>query len=101
VSESTSGTVFYVDFERIRKHGGHVYFWDLSDYEKPLSGGFLSDKSYNQGDCALFRYKPLRLTFHEEPMGGGAGIQYPSDKDWTYPAPNSVNEEILQSVCNR
>jgi len=34
VSENVS-TTFYVDFERIRKHGGYVYFLWLSDYLKP------------------------------------------------------------------
>ena len=36
VGESVeNGTTFYVDFERIRKHGGYVYFLWLSDYLKP------------------------------------------------------------------
>ena len=27
VTVSTDGSEFFVDFERVRKHGGSVYFW--------------------------------------------------------------------------
>jgi hypothetical protein len=37
VDVSVSGNTHYVDFERIRKHGGYVYFWDLQD-KKPCGG---------------------------------------------------------------
>ncbi|MDP7557459.1 MAG: hypothetical protein QF687_06205, partial [Nitrospinaceae bacterium] len=35
VGENMSGDTYYVDFERIRKHGGYVYYWSLGDYLKP------------------------------------------------------------------
>ena len=96
------GTTFYVDFERIRKHGGYVYWWDLTDYLKPTKDGDLSLKSYKQGDCKLFRYKYLSITESKEPMGGGTGDTPPVPekyKDWVYPSPNTVNEYILKRVC--
>jgi len=37
---------FYVDFERIRKQGGYVFFWLLSNYYRPDHEGDLSDKAY-------------------------------------------------------
>jgi hypothetical protein len=98
-----NGTTFYVDFERIRKHGGYVYYWYLTDYLKPKFGD-LSGKIYNQGDCKLFRHKSLSFSFHKEPMGGGTGdVQEPVKKQqgWKYPPPNSVDELILKSVCSR
>ena len=106
VSEGTgttnSGNTFYVDFERIRKHDGYVYWWNLMDYLKPSSTGRLSAKTYNQGDCKLFRYKRLSYSFHDEPMGTGAGeVQEPEQKGWRYPPPNSGDEIILKQVCNQ
>ena len=99
-SESVDGDTYFVDFERIRKHGGYVYFWMLGDYLKPTETGILSDKVYLQGDCELFRFKFLSFSFHKEPMGGGTGeIDNKPDKDWTYPTPNSVDEFILKTVC--
>ena len=35
VDESVDGDTFYVDFERIRKVDGYVYWWSLRDYSKP------------------------------------------------------------------
>ena len=100
VSESVDGDTFYVDFERIRKHGGYVYYWMLSDYLKPDETEILSGKVYHQGDCELFRFKGLSWSFHKEPMGGGTGeIDNEPDKDWTYPPPDSVIETVLKAVC--
>ena len=39
VDENVYGTTIYVDFERIRKHGGYVYYWMLGDYLKPTETG--------------------------------------------------------------
>ena len=102
VGEDVNGKTFYVDYERIRIHDGYVYWWDLQDYLKPTSQGHLSAKTYNQGDCKLFRYKVLSYSFHKEPMGGGTGeVVEPVKKGWKYPPPNSSGEFILKQVCNR
>ena len=99
---SNRGDIFYVDFERIRKVDGYVYYWSLSDYLKPTKFGDLSSKSYDQGDCKLFRYKGLSWSFHKEPMGGGTGETFNyNDNDWRYPPPNSIDESILKLVCSR
>ena len=94
-------TTFYVDFERIRKHGGYVYWWDLTDLLKPSPGGNLSGKIYKQGDCKLFRFKVLSFSSHKEPMGGGTGNPHTPPDKWKYPPPNSVDEIILKKVCSR
>ena len=99
--ESVRGNTFYVDFERIRKVDGYVYYWILTDLLKPTKSGDLSFKIYYQGDCKLFRYKYLSYSFHKEPMGGGTGrVDNVSDKNWQYPPPNSNIELALKSVCN-
>jgi hypothetical protein len=102
MSKSVVGDTYYVDFGRMRKHDGFVYFWRLDDYLKPTKTGTLSNKIYNQVDCNLFRYKSLSWSFHKEPMGGGTGnLNNDPDKEWTYPSPNSVNETVLKQVCSR
>jgi len=101
VSENVDGTTYYIDFERIRKVDGFVYYWVLSDYLKPTKYGDLSDKVYHQGDCKLFRVKSLSFSYHKEPMGGGTGDVNTLKQDWTYPSPNSSSETILKSVCSR
>jgi hypothetical protein len=94
------GNTFYVDFERIRKHDGFVYWWELGDYLKPQMG-YLSAKSYNIGDCKLFRVKVLSYSWHKEPMGGGTGITVNIPDNWRYPNPKSIDDYKLKSVCSR
>ena len=104
VGENVSGDTFYVDFERIRKVDGFVYWWDMEDYLKPTKNGDLSAKVYWQGDCKLFRTKILSASHHKEPMGGGTGdVSEPPKgfRNWTYPPPNSVIETKLKLVCSR
>ena len=48
VGKNVEGKTFYLDFGRIRKHDGYVYWWWLSDYLKPQGNGFLSGKVYLQ-----------------------------------------------------
>ena len=96
------GNTFYLDLERIRKHDGYVYFWDLVDYLKPTETGVWSVKVYTQGDCKLFRVKRLSFSFHKEPMGNGtADTSNPIDKDWFYPPPESPAETVLKLVCSQ
>ena len=100
MSVDSKGNIFYVDFERIRKHGGYVYWWELGDYLRPTPEGILSGKIYKQGDCKLFRLKRLSGSFHKEPMGGGTGETYtPKNPEWRYPPPNSSTEFVLKKVC--
>ena len=56
VAEFVNGDTVYVDFDRIRKNGEYVYWWDLSNYVKPISEGIFSSKMYKQGDCKVFRF---------------------------------------------
>jgi hypothetical protein len=97
------GHTFYVDFKRIRKHDGYVYFWSLINYSKPSPMGSFSAKIYRQGDCKLFRHKRLSSSYHPKPMGGGTydTLSNVPDKNWDYPPPNSPDEIMLKRICNQ
>ena len=99
VIDNDDGDTSYVDFERIRKHGGYVYYWTMSDYLKPTQFGDLSSKVYYQGDCKLFRNMGLRYYFYKEPMGRGQVIDSSNNSEWEYPPPNSALERVLKLVC--
>jgi hypothetical protein len=102
VNKDVDGNTNYVDFEKIRQKDGYVYWWILSDILKPTLQGNLSSKTYNQGDCKLFRVKYLSWIFYRKPMGGGTGNSGgPKSPQWDYPDPNSVMGNILRIVCSR
>jgi len=102
VTKGVKGDTFYVDFERIRKHDGYVFYWRLFDYLKPDEYGDVSEKNYVQVDCKLFRFKILSGSFHKEPMGEGTPETITVENpQWDYPSPDSVNESLTESVCNR
>ena len=102
VGENVYGNTFYVDFERIRKHGGYFYWWELTDLLKPDSKGYFSYIGYHQGDCNLFRVKWLSMYFHKQPMGRETGRAVNvKNPEWNYPAPKSVGETNLKAVCSR
>lgn len=102
VTENVDGDTYYVDFERIRKHKGLVYFWQLGDYLKPNEYGTFSSKVYREADCVRFRLKYLTSSYHTKPMGEGtpSSTNNNPDKEWQYPPPNSSAEAILKAVCN-
>jgi len=102
LGENVRGSTFYLDFERIRKVDGYVYFWYLQDYLKPDKYEDFSAKIYVQGDCKIFRVKYLSFSYHKEPMGGGTGeVNASESKEWIFPTPDSVIEEILNKSCSR
>ena len=101
VSKDVSGNTFYLDFERIRKVDGYVYYWFLVDLLKPRNG-VLSSKTYNEGDCKLFRWRDLQFVNHKKPMGVDTGESFTNENPkWSFPPPNSINEFILEIVCRQ
>ncbi len=102
LGKNSNGNTIYVDFEGVRKHGEFVYWWDLLNYLKPTKNGRLSDKTYNQGDCKVFRFQRLSFVFHNQPMGRDTGdIFTPKKTEWEYPSPGTVSEAVLKQVCSR
>ena len=103
VAESTgSRNVIYVDFNKIKKADGYVYYYALTDYAKPVFGD-LSVTVYTQGDCKLSREKGLTWIFHQGKKGQGRSlIENTPDSKWSYPsahASSSSKEIVLRAVC--
>ena len=106
VLRTESGNDVYVDFDRIKRHDGKVYYWGLVDELKPSASGTISYIFYYEADCKLFRYKWLRATYYKGPMGSGeVGYETTNsqDKNWTYPSSGrpavTPAEIMLKAVC--
>ena len=96
----TTGVESYIDFERIRKHDGFVYFWLLEDLSKPDQDGDLSYINYFRVDCGLFRYKHISGSYYKQAMGTGTSRNVGGqESQWYYPLPKSLHEEYLRLVC--
>ena len=66
--------------------------------------GYMSSKTYWQGDCNLSRMKALSLIQYKEPMGLGES-QSASESEvelagWQYLPPDSIGLDILETVCS-
>ena len=100
LSENMFGDTYSVDFDRITKQDGYVYFWRLDDYLKQTETGDWSAIIYIQADCKLFRHKLLNGSFFKKPKGEGTGdILSPKNPEWIHPTHNSANDTILKKVC--
>ena len=101
VGENVSGDKTYVDFDRIRKVKGLVYFWRIRDYLEPSSTGMLSTKTYYKADCETMRSMFLSISAYKLPMAeGAADSTFTPEPEWRYAQPDSVGEAILEAVCN-
>ena len=90
----------YVDYERLKKDKGLIYFWELIDYLSPRENGILSHTVFAQGDCKLFRKKTVSFSSYTQPMGAGNGIPYdPKNSNWMEPSPGSAMETMVKSAC--
>ena len=99
IFENATATL-YLDFRRIEKKDHFVYFWSLVDYVKPTEQGHLSSAVYSKGDCKLFRVQRLSYTHYKAPMGRDGGqISKLKKREWRNPAPVSLLEVKLKSVC--
>ena len=99
VTESVDGLKFYYDKDRVRKSGKYIYFWELFDYLKP-SYGYLSNTTYVQLDCSIFRVKSLKFQMYNKSMGEGEmTTDYTPPDEWFYPEPDTVFEYVYNKIC--
>ena len=100
VTKSFNGKSYFIDFERITKNNGYVYFWWMVNYEKPYNKKFLSSTTLVQADCKEYRGKSLTWSFYSKPMGKGDYEKIvPKEPIWTYPNSLSVIDIIFANAC--
>ena len=98
VIRNVNGTTFYVDFQKIRKHDGKVYYWRLTDYLKP-ENGIWSGEAYIEAECGPFRQRFLAVSLYSGSMATGTekkANESQLSKDWEY----RKEDAVLEAVCN-
>ena len=100
VSESADGDKLYIDYDRIRKVDGLVYYWRIIDILEPSSNGAMSYKIYSKADCETMRKMGLSMSLYKLPMAEGTPEDtWTPDPEWIYAPPDSVLEATLNAVC--
>ena len=87
-------TSVYVDFSRMRKRDGYIYFWRLGvfpSFEKKFQ------KSLIQADCKTFKFGFIVNDYCKYEK---ACLTYENKTEWEYASPQGINEDILKNVCN-
>ena len=100
VTTDIEGNEIYLEIDSIKKDDGDILFWYLYNLPRPDSQGVFSDKTYARGDCNIFRYKWLSVSYYMQQMGKGTPkvINY-DNRDWSYPYPGTAMESVLKSAC--
>ena len=102
VNKNTNGDSFYIDFDRIKKQDGFVYYWILIDNFKPNRHGDLSSKIYVKNECKSSRWKILRDVYYTGQMNKGT-VRHSSntpDEEWTYSPLLSASETQTKKICS-
>ena len=90
---------FYIDKDTIKKRGGNVYFWTLSDFSTPDPDGDNSKKYMMQAECDLIGAKYESISGYKGPMGTGKLKLYDASSKWAYFAPGTVGADIVKYAC--
>jgi hypothetical protein len=102
IAEGRRGDSFYLDFNTIKKHGRHIYFWFLQNESKPDRFGHLSNKHYFKVNCGSMGAVMLTGYYYSKNMGRGdhKSKSYP-DNDWRYPPPSTPIHTMMKLACRR
>ena len=95
-----NNTTFYINFEKIKKIDGYIYYWTLSDLLKPDKDGDFSYSGYYQGDCSFYRIMTLSEFYYKQPMGEGKVTTNTQNPKWQYPPPESMHIHMLKKICD-
>ena len=68
VTEGQNGHIFYVDLNSTYEKKSHIYFWQLINYNEKDEYGDYSAKILIKGNCNLFKFKWLKISYHKEIM---------------------------------
>ena len=98
---SVTGDEYYIDFAKVKKIDGYPYYRWLVDLLKPDKDGDLSYIVYTKGDCKFSQIMTLSEFYYTQPMSEGRlTTNNITNPEWQYPAPGSMNESMLEEVCD-
>jgi len=101
VTEGVRNDIFYIDFDKVKKIKGEIYYWTLINFDKRNKFGFFSITNYRKVDCKNLRYWGLKVFFYTEKMGNGIKKPGLIPNKWSNVSPGSVHEFKLKLICEK
>ena len=103
VARSTDKSEYYIDFDRVSKNNGYVYYWVLSNFPFPSDAEGTSSLELYEVNCSPpIKERRKAYYFYNSTMGK-KGTRSPvfdtSTGPWEYKIPGSVQERLLEAVC--
>ena len=99
VTTSIAGDTYYLDYNKIKKQNGNIFYWILHNYLKPDKWKDMSNITLLETDCGL-KIRKVYATYHNQPMGKGEPSTIsPETRDWYIPSENSVDVKMKNMVC--
>ena len=103
VARSTDKSEYYIDFDRVSKNNGYVYYWVLSNFPFPSDAEGTSSLELYEVNCSPpIKERRKAYYFYNSTMGK-KGTRSPvfdtSTGPWEYSVPGSVQERLLEAVC--
>ena len=103
VARSTDKIEYYIDFDRVSKNNGYVYYWVLSNFPSPpYAKGKSSLELYEVNCSPPIKERRKAYYFYNSTMGK-KGTRSPvfdtSTGPWEYSVPGSVQERLIEAVC--
>ena len=102
ITETTDGTVHYIDTDTIRKEGNFRKVWLVQNLKVRDEYGGLSHRMKVEYDCANERYRALAASIHSGPMATGKTLREGSGiSSWKEIPPKTAPEVKLKFVCGQ
>ena len=103
VVTSTNKNEYYIDFDRVSKNNGYVYYWVLSNFPSPpYAKGKSSLELYEVNCSPPIKERRKAYYFYNSAMvqkGTRSSVFDTSTGPWEYSVPGSVQERLIEAVC--
>jgi hypothetical protein len=93
---------YYVDFDKISKNNGYVYYWTLTNFPSPPYAEGKSSLEFYEVSCnPPIKQRRKAYYFYNSTMGKGkmSPVFDTSTGPWEYKIPGSIREKLLEAVC--
>lgn len=99
----TNQAIHYIDQSRIKKTSSGTDVWWLMNFKPHIANqiGYASIVGNSIIDCKKQMAMGTEQTNYTEPFGAGLGSQNSVTRTWTSIKPNTLNESLSKSICNR